>query len=149
MFGAIAGGISSALAFFFYCYCDHRDLHSFPTRRSSDLRGPQTREVVRDLATDDLEPAADQQVAPGLHRDRLDRAVGVRAEARPGRAVPTPETADRDDAADRREQPARGEVAVGQVRERVHVAVRSPAEHAPRGAGPACDLPRERTGGDE
>src|SRR5437764_5982883 len=23
--------------FFFYCYCDHRDLHSFPTRRSSDL----------------------------------------------------------------------------------------------------------------
>src|SRR6266516_1281909 len=25
--------------FFFYCYGDHRDLHSFPTRRSSDLRG--------------------------------------------------------------------------------------------------------------
>src|SRR5437764_5121314 len=24
--------------FFFYCYRDHRDLHSFPTRRSSDLR---------------------------------------------------------------------------------------------------------------
>src|SRR6266511_5627100 len=24
--------------FFFSCYCDHRDLHSFPTRRSSDLR---------------------------------------------------------------------------------------------------------------
>src|SRR5437879_9979037 len=23
--------------FFFYCYRDHRDLHSFPTRRSSDL----------------------------------------------------------------------------------------------------------------
>src|SRR5438552_6931138 len=23
--------------FFFYCYGDHRDLHSFPTRRSSDL----------------------------------------------------------------------------------------------------------------
>src|SRR5438067_7471853 len=23
--------------FFFYCYDDHRDLHSFPTRRSSDL----------------------------------------------------------------------------------------------------------------
>src|SRR5207244_12129907 len=23
---------------FFYCYVDHRDLHSFPTRRSSDLR---------------------------------------------------------------------------------------------------------------
>src|SRR5438445_13415866 len=24
--------------FFFYSACDHRDLHSFPTRRSSDLR---------------------------------------------------------------------------------------------------------------
>src|SRR5207248_9381826 len=24
--------------FFFYCYGDHRDLHSFPTRRSSDLQ---------------------------------------------------------------------------------------------------------------
>src|SRR5207253_6595405 len=24
-------------SFFFYCYRDHRDLHSFPTRRSSDL----------------------------------------------------------------------------------------------------------------
>src|SRR5699024_12410885 len=24
-------------ASFFYCYGDHRDLHSFPTRRSSDL----------------------------------------------------------------------------------------------------------------
>src|SRR5438105_9154987 len=23
--------------FFFYCFLDHRDLHSFPTRRSSDL----------------------------------------------------------------------------------------------------------------
>src|SRR5687768_18185248 len=23
--------------FFFTCYCAHRDLHSFPTRRSSDL----------------------------------------------------------------------------------------------------------------
>src|SRR5947199_6442770 len=25
--------------FFFYCSGDHRDLHSFPTRRSSDLAG--------------------------------------------------------------------------------------------------------------
>src|SRR5216683_369935 len=28
--------MSSALMFFFYGYGDHRDLHSFPTRRSSD-----------------------------------------------------------------------------------------------------------------
>src|SRR5436190_5486739 len=26
--------------FFFSCYGDHRDLHSFPTRRSSDLNCP-------------------------------------------------------------------------------------------------------------
>src|SRR5437870_13713148 len=26
--------------FFFYCYGAHRDLHSFPTRRSSDLAPP-------------------------------------------------------------------------------------------------------------
>src|SRR5688572_8889387 len=26
-----------SILFFFYCYGDHRDLHSFPTRRSSDL----------------------------------------------------------------------------------------------------------------
>src|SRR5437868_9458065 len=29
--------ITSHFIFFFYCYGDHRDLHSFPTRRSSDL----------------------------------------------------------------------------------------------------------------
>src|SRR5262245_64667596 len=29
---------ASLFTFFFYCYGDHRDLHSFPTRRSSDLR---------------------------------------------------------------------------------------------------------------
>src|SRR5439155_20102872 len=29
--------ISYASIFFFYCYCYHRHLHSFPTRRSSDL----------------------------------------------------------------------------------------------------------------
>src|SRR5947209_19908150 len=27
-----------SLIFFFYCFRHHRDLHSFPTRRSSDLR---------------------------------------------------------------------------------------------------------------
>src|SRR5688572_33231874 len=29
----------SLILFFFECSCDHRDLHSFPTRRSSDLFG--------------------------------------------------------------------------------------------------------------
>src|SRR5690242_21672325 len=31
---------SSPNSYFFYCHGDHRDLHSFPTRRSSDLRLP-------------------------------------------------------------------------------------------------------------
>src|SRR5438445_4138398 len=30
---------SSTFFLFFCCYGDHRDLHSFPTRRSSDLNG--------------------------------------------------------------------------------------------------------------
>src|SRR6267154_4466546 len=29
---------SCVFLFFFYCYGHHRDLHSFPTRRSSDLK---------------------------------------------------------------------------------------------------------------
>src|SRR5207249_5929938 len=29
--------INTSLLLFFYCSADHRDLHSFPTRRSSDL----------------------------------------------------------------------------------------------------------------
>src|SRR5439155_25979128 len=29
--------ITTSISFFFYCYLDHHDLHSFPTRRSSDL----------------------------------------------------------------------------------------------------------------
>src|SRR5438045_8219110 len=41
------------LLFFFYGSADHRDLHSFPTRRSSDLtriRGPRERPLVVPLA---------------------------------------------------------------------------------------------------
>src|SRR5207249_137301 len=32
----IKSNISTICIFFFYCFGDHRDLHSFPTRRSSD-----------------------------------------------------------------------------------------------------------------
>src|SRR5699024_11482076 len=31
-----------AFIFFLQCYREHRDLHSFPTRRSSDLEGEET-----------------------------------------------------------------------------------------------------------
>src|SRR5215813_5985430 len=50
--------------FFFYCYGDHRDLHSFPTRRSSDP----ARQVV--------ERTRGQCLLPG---DRLRRAAQPRA----------------------------------------------------------------------
>src|SRR3990172_6802738 len=36
-------GYISYFFFFFYGYGDHRDLHSFPTRRSSDLRSASSR----------------------------------------------------------------------------------------------------------
>src|SRR5204863_9914813 len=35
--------LTAACLFFFACYGDHRDLHSFPTRRSSDLPPPPVR----------------------------------------------------------------------------------------------------------
>src|SRR5947208_7436625 len=34
--------------FFFQCYGDHRDLHSFPTRRSSDLSRSRPRNAAAD-----------------------------------------------------------------------------------------------------
>src|SRR5690554_7183698 len=34
-------------SFFFCCFADHRDLHSFPTRRSSDLQMQSLAPVVR------------------------------------------------------------------------------------------------------
>src|SRR5947209_12159974 len=38
MFSLLSPGSVALVVFFFvYCYGDHRDLHSFPTRRSSDL----------------------------------------------------------------------------------------------------------------
>src|SRR5437764_3449247 len=36
----ISCGLISLSSFFFEAYSDHRDLHSFPTRRSSDLALP-------------------------------------------------------------------------------------------------------------
>src|SRR5438876_10729821 len=39
----LCASCSSSCFFFFYSYGDHRDLHSFPTRRSSDL---ETRDIA-------------------------------------------------------------------------------------------------------
>src|SRR5688572_31110514 len=43
--------LSFHLSFFFYCSADHRDLHSFPTRRSSDLTKPSIRSVHLTMTT--------------------------------------------------------------------------------------------------
>src|SRR5205814_10286193 len=48
------------LPFFFYCYAHHRDLHSFPTRRSSDLRV-----VLRVLGHAELRGQVDQLADEG------------------------------------------------------------------------------------
>src|SRR5438067_9384241 len=65
---------------FFYCYGHHRDLHSFPTRRSSDLVVEQAEE---DLA---LELGA-----------RLEVEHGVFRRARPVRGRNPPRAAERRD----------------------------------------------------
>src|SRR5947208_8965751 len=59
------------ILFFFYCYRDHRDLHSFPTRRSSDLAG-----IVEVVAHDRLVPeiAASEPLAGVVRKQQsLDR----------------------------------------------------------------------------
>src|SRR5438552_10367853 len=45
---------SSLLFFFFYSYAHHRDLHSFPTRRSSDLCALEPPPLDLDSAYDTL-----------------------------------------------------------------------------------------------
>src|SRR3546814_15007231 len=70
--------------FFFESYADHRDLHvltlSFPTRRSSDLRGPHRRPRIlarEETGVQNLDDHIGGQ--PGDERDddvRHDRAVG-------------------------------------------------------------------------
>src|SRR5437764_6886473 len=54
--------VSYSCLFFFSCYGDHRDLHSFPTRRSSDLVSrPGLRPCVRGATPSAMPPGA----APG------------------------------------------------------------------------------------
>src|SRR5205809_4110548 len=65
--------------FFFYCYGDHRDLHSFPTRRSSDLVMRRTRTFVSTARM----PLP--RVAPDTRLELVERLPlwGARGEDRP------------------------------------------------------------------
>src|SRR5688572_31034151 len=53
---------------FLECYGDHRDLHSFPTRRSSDL-------AVLDLTEDDFDFLTSNKVWIATDRSRARRCV--------------------------------------------------------------------------
>src|SRR5207249_11777168 len=54
-------------SFFFYCYGDPQDLHSFPTRRSSDLSSPGARPTRR-------RSSRAARARPGRRRGRPRRA---------------------------------------------------------------------------
>src|SRR5690606_40244029 len=55
-------------AFFLSCYADRPDLHSFPTRRSSDLTGHRDRDIVDDDANRPKIGDVDRQLEFGLAR---------------------------------------------------------------------------------
>src|SRR5438132_4670307 len=63
--------------FFFYLYGDHRDLHSFPTRRSSDLLLRIGHEVRRDVATVELHAFDDLQFGLDRKSTRLNSSHTV------------------------------------------------------------------------
>src|SRR5439155_9716741 len=71
-----------AIVFFFYYYDDHPHLHSFPTRRSSDLQQPEDVPVVGE----ELRVGGDALLRPGAHQVRVQACQGVEGrveEARP------------------------------------------------------------------
>src|SRR5437764_15243105 len=72
MAGAIRADVASSLACFVFCGCDDpRDLHSFPTRRSSDLApGAQARGGEPDAARDDRRHAQLHGPRAGRHQGR-------------------------------------------------------------------------------
>src|SRR5438309_2754231 len=60
--------------FFFYSYAHPQDLHSFPTRRSSDLGNPGSVAVFRrQLFAPREEPERSSEIAQMLQGDRLGR----------------------------------------------------------------------------
>src|SRR5437016_11490426 len=55
---------------FFSCYGDHRDLHSFPTRRSSDLKPKFVPPAVIRWRSGAIPPPCSQQLQPAQLRLR-------------------------------------------------------------------------------
>src|SRR5205809_5707668 len=73
-------------SFFLYCYRDHRDLHSFPTRRSSDLPPCEAGDLLGVGREGDSRPH---------HRKRRRWGPGVASGAGEGESGPSPESAPR------------------------------------------------------
>src|SRR5437762_12978435 len=66
--------------FFFDCSCDHRDLHSFPTRRSSDLSSmPAGANVTVDGSGVGVTPWS-AETRPGVHKVAVSGAGFVKEE---------------------------------------------------------------------
>src|SRR5438552_14566768 len=57
---------------FFYCYGHLRDLHSFPTRRSSDLKVPSPPKVIAPAP-----PVAPTPLKPGVRTGTRGNAAGI------------------------------------------------------------------------
>src|SRR5687768_18006643 len=69
------------MLFFFECYGDHRDLHSFPTRRSSDLRHRPMSSWIRPAASIPLPKRPGKRASPvGRAATPGTRVMGAPAE---------------------------------------------------------------------
>src|SRR5438093_10601101 len=84
--------MSLIVIFFLYLSRDHRDLHSFPTRRSSDLGNVQitinnlATGVTRDVTTNDGGFYSAPNLLPGTYLAKFS-AKGFKTEARSGIAL--------------------------------------------------------------
>src|SRR5262249_60469470 len=71
--------------FFFYCSAAHPDLHSFPTRRSSDLKSNQIKQLIRNGRSASLQRTFKKSFTSFSHstrnktRDGLIRVRNIRA----------------------------------------------------------------------
>src|SRR5438128_11694255 len=68
--------LTSPFSFFFYSYGDHRDLHSFPTRRSSDLPAARRSRSAASIAGKGPDPPSLQWMLQDRKSTRLNSSHG-------------------------------------------------------------------------
>src|SRR5205809_6459076 len=82
-------GTELAVLFFFYGSGDHRDLHSFPTRRSSDLAAVKSASVATaSVSVTDESCAFARLVRTRRHLVRLAQLKSMPARSSPERSIP-------------------------------------------------------------